>query len=209
MNRIFIAIVIFIVIILGYAIEDAVGDVSSSGSTTSSQSTTGAGSSNTHISGGYSSETNFQNGSSSNTTNNSTTNNNNRTETAVNPANAPSMSVYGTGGDSCSLVVSSGISVLNFSISGGGYVLKDEQCERLKKAKMMKALGMTVASISIMCLDYDVWLGMKNSNTPCPIDGLIGEDAKKRWEEVGGFYRDIESKDQIEQYKKYKHSLRR
>jgi hypothetical protein len=119
------------------------------------------------------------------------------------------MSVYGTGGDSCSLVVSSGISVLNFSISGGGYVLKDEQCERLKKAKMMKALGMTVASISIMCLDYDVWLGMKNSNTPCPIDGLIGEDAKKRWEEVGGFYRDIESKDQIEQYKKYKHSLRR
>ena len=209
MKKILTAVLIIFLLLIGYTIEDAFSDVSSSGATTSSQSTTGSGSSNTHISGGYSSETNFQNGSSSNTTNNATTNNNNRTETAVNPANAPSLSVYGTGGDSCSLTISSGFSVIGFSFSGGGYVIEDELCKKLKKAKMMRSLSMNVASISIMCLDYDVWISMWNSATYCPIDGLIGEDAKKRWIEVGGFYRDKKSKDQIEQYKKYKQSLQK
>jgi hypothetical protein len=186
MNKTLLAIIIFIVIILGYAIEDAVSDTTSSGSTTNNQtSTTG---SQTAITGGYSQEstTTYQSGSSSNTTTNSTTNNNNETETAVNSSNAPSMSVYGQ--DSCVIPLAAGVTVIGFSGSFGSY-MRDEECERRKKSKLLKSLGMSVASISIMCQNFDVWKAMADSGTHCPIDGLIGAEAKARWEEIGGFYR--------------------
>ena len=186
MNKTLLGIIIFIIIILGYAIEDAVSDTTSSGSTTNNQtSTTG---SQTAITGGYSQETTttYQSGSSSNTTTNSTTNNNNETETAVNSSNAPSMSVYGQ--DSCVIPLAAGVTVIGFSGSFGSY-MRDEECERRKKSKLLKSLGMSVASISIMCQDYDVWRSMADSGTWCPIDGLIGEQAKARWQEVGGFYK--------------------
>jgi hypothetical protein len=186
MNKTLLAIIIFIVIILGYAIEDAVSDTTSSGSTTNNQtSTTG---SQTAITGGYSQEstTTYQSGSSSNTTTNSTTNNNNETETAVNSSNAPSMSVYGQ--DSCVIPLAAGVTVIGFSGSFGSY-MRDEECERRKKSKLLKSLGMSVASISIMCQNFDVWKAMADSGTYCPIDGLIGAEAKARWEEIGGFYR--------------------
>ena len=186
MNKTLLGIIIFIIIILGYAIEDAVSDTTSSGSTTNNQtSTTG---SQTAITGGYSQEstTTYQSGSSSNPTTNSTTNNNNETETAVNSSNAPSMSVYGQ--DSCVIPLAAGVTVIGFSGSFGSY-MRDEECERRKKSKLLKSLGMSVASISIMCQDYDVWRSMADSGTWCTIDGLIGEQAKARWQEVGGFYK--------------------
>ena len=186
MNKTLLGIIIFIIIILGYAIEHAVSDTTSSGSTTNNQtSTTG---SQTAITGGYSQETTttYQSGSSSNTTTNSTTNNNNETETAVNSSNAPSMSVYGQ--DSCVIPLAAGVTVIGFSGSFGSY-MRDEECERRKKSKLLKSLGMSVASISIMCQDYDVWRSMADSGTWCPIDGLIGDQAKARWQEVGGFYK--------------------
>jgi hypothetical protein len=186
MNKTLLGIIIFIIIILGYAIEDAVSDTTSSGSTTNNQtSTTG---SQTAITGGYSQEstTTYQSGSSSNTTTNSTTTNNNETETAVNSSNAPSMSVYGQ--DSCVIPLAAGVTVIGFSGSFGSY-MRDEECERRKKSKLLKSLGMSVASISIMCQNFDVWKAMADSGTYCPIDGLIGAEAKARWEEIGGFYR--------------------
>ena len=186
MNKTLLGIIIFIIIILGYAIEDAVSDTTSSGSTTNNQtSTTG---SQTAITGGYSQEstTTYQSGSSSNTTTNSTTNNNNETETAVNSSNAPSMSVYGQ--DSCVIPLAAGVTVIGFSGSFGSY-MRDEECERRKKSKLLKSLGMSVARISIMCQDFNVWKAMADSGTYCPIDGLIGAQAKERWEEIGGFYR--------------------
>lgn len=185
LRNILLAIAIFAVIILGYAIEDAVSDTSSTGATTNTQSHTGSGS-NTTISGGYSQETtNNYSGGQTNTTTNSTTNNSNQ-ETAVNSAQSPSMSVYGQ--DSCVIPLSIGMTVIGFSTSLGTYH-HDLKCEQRKKAKLLNALGMKVAAISLMCQDYNVWLSMKNSMTYCPIDGLIGEQAKQRWEEVGGFYR--------------------
>ena len=33
-----------------------------------------------------------------------------------------------------------------------------------------------------MCQDPDVWQGMMDAGTPCPIDGLIGNQAKAAWE---------------------------
>jgi len=184
-DRIYLALVILVVLILGYAIEDAVSDTSSTGATTNTQSHTGSGS-NTTISGGYSQETtNTYSGGQTNTTTNSTTNNSNQ-ETAVNTAQSPSMSVYGQ--DSCVIPLSVGVTTIGVGFSYGNYYV-DKACEKRKKIKLLNALSMKVAAISLACQDYDVWYAMAMSSTYCPIDGLIGEQAKQRWEEVGGFYR--------------------
>ena len=163
-----------------YSIESAIGDVSSTGSTTNNQTNTSG--SNTSISGGYSQETtNNYTGGQTNTTTNSTSNTTNQ-ETAVNSASAPSMSVYGQ--DSCVIPLSIGMTVIGFSTSMGTYY-HDMECERRKKSKLLNALGMKVAAISLMCQDKTVWKSMMDAGTPCPIDGLIGEQAKQRWDELG------------------------
>ena len=163
---------IAIIILLG--IENAVSDVTSSGATDLNQTNTSG--TNTSISGGYSSETTYQSGSSSNTTN--TTNNSTNTKTAVNPSNAPAMSVYGQ--DSCVIPLAAGITVIGFSGTYGSYYT-DPSCELRKKSKLLNKLGMKVAAISLMCQDDAVFDAMMNAGTPCPVDGLIGEQAKARW----------------------------
>ena len=183
------AIYILIIMVILLGIESAVSDVTSSGSTTNTQSNNAG--SNTAITGGYESSTTYQSGSSSNSTTNNETNNTTNAKTAVNPSNAPSMSVYGQ--DSCVIPLAAGITVIGFSGSFGSYMV-DEECERRKSVAVMAKLGMKVAAIALMCQDENVWKAMMDSNTPCPIDGLISQAAKKRWEEVGGFHRTKEKK---------------
>jgi len=177
---------VMFLLILVYGITDAIGDVTSSGSTTNTQSATGTSGSNTAITGGYESSTTYQSGSSNTTNTTNSTNNSTNTKTAVNPSNAPSMSVYGQ--DSCVIPLAAGITVIGFSGSFGSYYV-DPMCEMRKSVAVLAKLGMKVAAISLMCQDENVWLAMASSATYCPIDGLIGEAAKKRWEEVGGFHR--------------------
>ena len=162
------------VVLLG--IESAVSDVTSSGSTTNTQSNNAG--SNTAITGGYESSTTYQSGSSSNSTTNNETNNTTNAKTAVNPSNAPSMSVYGQ--DSCVIPLAGGLTVLSFSASVGSYIV-DKACERRKSVAVLAKLGMKVAAISLMCQDKNVWQAMMDAGTPCPVDGLIGEKAKARW----------------------------
>jgi len=163
-------------LILALCLENAIADVTSSGSTTNSQqNTTG---SNTAITGGYESATTYQSGSSSNSTTNNETNNSSNTKTAVNPSNAPAMSVYGQ--DSCVIPLAAGITVIGFSGTFGSYYA-DPNCERRKSVAVLSKLGMKVAAISLMCQDENVWQSMMNAGTPCPVDGLIGEQAKARW----------------------------
>jgi hypothetical protein len=180
MNRIYLALILLIIIILGYTIEDAVSDVTSSGATTNTQSNNAG--SNTAITGGYESSTTYQSGSSSNSTTSNTTNNSTNQKTAVNTSSAPNLSVYGQ--DSCVIPLSIGMTVIGFSTSMGTYY-HDNECERRKKSKLLNGLGMKVAAISLMCQDKSVWKSMMDAGTPCPIDGLIGEQAKQRWEELG------------------------
>lgn len=177
------ALFVLTLLIVMLSIENAVSDVTSSGATTNTQ-TNNAGS-NTAITGGYESSTTYQSGSSSNTTTTNTTNNSTNQETAVNSASAPSMSVYGQ--DSCVIPLAAGVTVIGFSGSFGSY-MRDEECERRKASAVLAKLGMKVASISLMCQDKNVWQAMMDAGTPCPIDGLIGEKAKARWIEIGGFY---------------------
>ena len=169
---------VMLILILVYGIADAIGDVTSSGSTTNTQSNNAG--SNTAITGGYESSTTYQQGSSSNSTTNNETNNSTNQKTAVNSASAPSMSVYSQ--ESCLRVLSGGITIIGFSGSFGNYIV-DENCERRKSVSVLAKLGMKVAAISLMCQDENVWQAMMDAGTPCPIDGLIGEKAKARWME--------------------------
>ena len=173
------ALLLITVFILLLGIEQAFGDVTSSGATTNTQSNNAG--SNTAITGGYESSTTYQSGSSSNSTTTNTTNNSTNAKTAVNSSSAPSMSVYGQ--DSCVIPLAAGVTVIGFSGSFGSY-MRDEQCERRKASAVLAKLGMKVASISLMCQDKNVWQAMMDAGTPCPIDGLIGDKAKQRWKEV-------------------------
>jgi len=63
-----------------------------------------------------------------------------------------------------------------------GTTLRDKNCERLKLARSLYGMGMKVASVSLLCQDKRVFDAMNMAGTPCPIDGKIGEEAKKLWE---------------------------
>ena len=55
-------------------------------------------------------------------------------------------------------------------------------------------MGMKVAAISTLCQDFRVFDAMMMAGTPCPYEGLIGDDAKKSW---------LEHTDQIPEKSKY------
>ena len=187
----------------------ALADATNNGANNINQTSTSG--SQTSISGGYSQETtnNYTGGQENSTVNTTQNTTNSNQETAVNPAQAPAMSVYGTGGDSCSLVISGGITVMGVSFSGGGYVIEDENCIRLKLSKQLQSLKMSVASISILCQDPNVFEAMYTSGTPCAVmteDGrsVIGEEAMKIIYE-----RRKPTDDKVEQYRRYKESLKK
>ena len=44
-------------------------------------------------------------------------------------------------------------------------------------------MGMRVAAVALMCQDDRVWTAMKMAGTPCPYEGMIGDEAGEAWEE--------------------------
>ena len=66
-------------------------------------------------------------------------------------------------------------------VSGGKHVI-DEDCVRIKYAKVLHDFGMKVASITLLCQKKEVFMAMAEANTFCPHAGQIGENAKKLWE---------------------------
>jgi len=91
---------------------------------------------------------------------------------------APSMSAFSQ--DVCGIPVSGAISSTVIGVSGGS-VYTDANCERIKLAKTLNDLGLKVAAVSTLCADDRVWDAMMMSGTPCPIDGLIGDEARNEW----------------------------
>ena len=63
-----------------------------------------------------------------------------------------------------------------------GSTIRDENCEKLKNAKTLYDMGMKVAAVSVMCQDQRVFDAMMDAGTPCPYNGLIGDEAKQAWE---------------------------
>tara|TARA_R110000765_G_scaffold111512_2_gene203287 strand:- start:395 stop:952 length:558 start_codon:yes stop_codon:yes gene_type:complete len=114
-------------------------------------------------------------------TNNVTTTGTQVTTVKSPPPSAISTNIGGSNSDLCTISSSGamGTQVLSLSL---GATYTEANCLRLKKASKLYTFGMKVAAVSVMCQDPDVWQAMMDAGTPCPIDGLIGNEAKAAWE---------------------------
>ena len=110
-----------------------------------------------------------------------TTNGNMTTTLKSPPPSAISPTINTSNSDLCTFGVAGAVQTQILGISMGSQVT-DENCERLKNAKTMYDMGMKVAAVSVMCQDKRVFDAMWNAGTPCPKDGLIGDEAKLAWE---------------------------
>ena len=96
------------------------------------------------------------------------------------PPSAIAPAFGGSNSDLCTISSSGSVQTQILCISMGATYTEDN-CLRLKKAQKLYMFGMKVAAVSVMCQDPDVWSAMMNAGTPCPIDGLIGNQAKAAW----------------------------
>lgn len=92
---------------------------------------------------------------------------------------APAM-MSGGNSDLCTTGVSGAVQTQIFGLSFGSTVT-DKNCERLKLSKTLYDMGMKVAAVATMCQDRRVWDAMMAAGTPCPFNGLIGEQAREAW----------------------------
>ena len=134
--------------------------------------------SNTAIEGGYTSTatTTYESGSTSTSTTTNTTNSDIKSA----PPSAAAPSYNSMTQDVCAVGVSAGIQTFGIGLSGGKHVI-DENCERLKLARILNDFGMKVAAVAILCQDERVFESMIQAGTPCPIDGRIGKEAQALW----------------------------
>ena len=134
--------------------------------------------SNTAIEGGYTSTatTTYESGSTSTSTTTNTTNSDIKSA----PPSAAAPSYNSMTQDVCAVGVSAGVQTFGIGLSGGKHVI-DENCERLKLARILNDFGMKVAAVAILCQDGRVFESMIQAGTPCPIDGRIGKEAEKLW----------------------------
>lgn len=97
------------------------------------------------------------------------------------PASAITPTINTSNSDLCTFGVAGAIQTQILGISTGTQVT-DENCERLKNAKTLYDMGMKVAAVSVMCQDKRVFDAMMHAGTPCPYDGMIGDEAKVAWQ---------------------------
>jgi len=116
------------------------------------------------------------------TTTQTVTTNGNMTTTVKQPppsAISPQFS-SGNGNDLCTVGVAGAVQTQILGISAGT-TMTEENCIRLKNAKFLFDSGMKVASVSLMCQDKRVFDAMMMAGTPCPYNGMIGDEAKIGW----------------------------
>jgi len=135
--------------------------------------TTGANTS-TEITGGYTGgATTYETGSSSNTT--STNSSTSNIKSAPYTASAPGMNTS----NNCAMSLSGGLQTFSIGVSGGKSYI-DKTCELIALSRTLHSFGMKVAAISLLCQDERIFKAMSfASGTPCPIEGKIGNEAKK------------------------------
>ena len=116
-----------------------------------------------------------------NTTTSTVTTTSDSTNTVISaPPSAIAPSINTANSDICTIGVSGAVQTQILGISAGSTV-RDMNCEKLKNAKTLYDMGMKVAAVSVMCQDPRIFTAMMDAGTPCPIDGLIGEQAKNEW----------------------------
>jgi hypothetical protein len=87
----------------------------------------------------------------------------------------------GNNSDLCTIGVAGAVQTQILGISAGTTFTEDN-CIRLKNAKVLYDMGMKVAAVSVMCQDKKVFSAMLHAGTPCPYNGQIGEAARLGWE---------------------------
>lgn len=87
----------------------------------------------------------------------------------------------GSNSDLCTIGVAGAVQTQILGISAGT-TFTEENCIRLKNAKVMYDMGMKVAAVSVMCQDQKVFDAMMHAGTPCPYNGMIGDAARLGWE---------------------------
>ena len=155
----------------------SVSTVSFANDTNTQTNTSG---SNTNITGGYTATTTNNNDGQTNTTTSTTTNSTTSNASDIPPPSANSPSYSSMSQDVCSMGLSGSVSTGVFGLSGGKHVV-DENCERIKLAKVLQDFGMKVASVAVLCQDKRVFAAMEAAGTPCPYSGLIGPQAAEMW----------------------------
>ena len=115
-----------------------------------------------------------------NTTSTVTTDGNMTTTVKSAPPSAISPNVGGNNSDLCTISSSGALGTQILSLSLGA-TYTEANCLLLKKARMLYSAGMKVASVSLLCQDPAIFKAMANAGTYCPIDGLIGDAAKRAW----------------------------
>jgi len=115
-------------------------------------------------------------------TNNSTITTNGSQTTTIKqpPPSAVSPQISSGSGDLCTISYSGAVQTQILGISAGT-TMTEENCIRLKNAKFLFDSGMKVASVSLMCQDKRVFDAMMMAGTPCPYNGMIGDEAKIGW----------------------------
>jgi hypothetical protein len=130
--------------------------------------------SNTAIEGNYTGgATTYESGSESTSTTNSTSTSN--IKSAPYTATAPGMNTS----NNCAMSLSGGVQTFSIGVSGGKSYI-DKTCELIALSRTLNSFGMKVAAIALLCQDERVFKAMSfASGTPCPIEGKIGDEAKK------------------------------
>lgn len=105
---------------------------------------------------------------------------NSKTKVESPPPSAISPSITTINNKMCSSGVAAAVQTQIFGISMGTTVT-DKNCEMLLKAESLFNMQMKTAAVSVMCQDANLWWGMWDAGTYCPIEGKVGIEAKNYW----------------------------
>jgi hypothetical protein len=96
------------------------------------------------------------------------------------PPSAISPNITTINNKMCSSGVAAAVQTQIFGISMGATVT-DKNCEMIIKAESLFNMQMKTAAVSVMCQDSAIWWGMWDAGTYCPVDGMVGVQAKDYW----------------------------
>jgi len=102
----------------------------------------------------------------------------------VTPPSVPSMGSSGAYSDICVVARAGGVSGGFIGISAGIQVV-DENCQMIKLSRALAQLGMKISATAMLCRDPRVFESMVAAGSPCPVNGLIGDEAIAEYRKRG------------------------
>jgi hypothetical protein len=94
------------------------------------------------------------------------------------------MGASGAYSDICVVARAGGVSGGFIGISAGIQVV-DKNCEMIKLSRSLAQLGLKVSATAMLCRDSRVFESMIAAGSPCPVNGLIGDDAITEYRKRG------------------------